>query len=126
MQVPKAPTEYVESLDVTDWLCARYGQDLNENVLQVKINQTASVVWVEMTYSQDTDLGRKTRQTYLSLDALAVAYDKPLDIVPEGESRFVRKIYDAARPIEDNAREFFSHRALLQELTDLFKQEDQA
>lgn len=120
------PKEYVESLDVTEWLCSLYGKELNAQVQQVKINQTASVVWVEMTMGEDTALGRKTRQNYLSLDALAVAYDKPLDIVPKGESRYVHKIFDSSRSLEDNAREFFSDKPLLRELTALLNASSEA
>lgn len=120
------PKEYVESLDVTEWLRSLYGKELNAQVQQVKINQTASVVWVEMTMGEDTALGRKTRQNYLSLDALAVAYDKPLDIVPKGERRYVHKIFDSSRSLEDNAREFFSDKPLLRELTALLNASSEA
>lgn len=124
--MPKILAEYVESLDVTDWLRAQYGQELKDSIQQVKINQTETTVWVEMTFGWDTDMGRMTRQTYLSLDTLAVAYDKPLDIVPQGESRYVHKIYNAGKPIAENAQAFFSRRALLREITELFKPEEKA
>ena len=108
---------YIEALP---YLQSRYPGELNSQITSVQFCQTAEDVFLRITRSQKTPIGVHTAIESISLDFISEPYDTPLDIVPEGQSRYEETAYKPDSNIVENATQFFNDKATLLNTTPLF------
>ena len=109
-----------EYIEVLPYLQSHYPGELNPNISSVQFCQTEDEVFVRIIRSNKTPIGERVSAEIINLDFVCDPYDTPLDIVPEGLSKYEELAFKPDSDIVENATNFLSDKVTLMNTTPLF------